>query len=167
MNSHSKMRFHFHQLANTIPRPTMHPLTFLLGWHRPDYDSVWQEKGWLLSPHPLGHFSVGDKWCLSLTLRKASCKKRACLLSQLDQTRPDKPDLPEGPGFWTLTVFISLNSVTVNSILVMLLLAGRWPWFPVLHKQSWGLLIWALKAPGSLFCNHVHVSSCMVVSDIS
>lgn len=62
-------------------------------------------------------------------LRKASCKEKAHLLSQPDQTRPDKPDLPEGPGSRTLTVFISLNSVTMNSIPVMLLLAGTWPWF--------------------------------------
>lgn len=28
---------------------------------RPNDDSVWQEKGWLLSPHPLGHSRFGDK----------------------------------------------------------------------------------------------------------
>lgn len=64
--------------------------------------------------------------------------QREALLAQSarpDQTRPDKPDLPEGPGSWTLTVFISLSGVTVNSILVMLPLAGSWPWFPVVHKQ--------------------------------
>ena len=82
--------------------------------------------------------------------------KRARLLSQPDQTRPDKPDLPQGPGSRTLTVFISLNSVTVNSIRVMLLLAGTRPRFPVVHKQFWGLLIWAWK-PLRLF----YVTVCM------
>lgn len=37
---------------------------------------------------------------LSLMLRKASCKEKACLLSQPDQAKADRLDLPEGP--WLL-----------------------------------------------------------------
>ena len=92
--------------------------------------------------------------------------KSAFLLSQPDQTRPDKPDLPQGPGSRTLTVFISLNSVTVNSIRVMLLLAGTRPWFPVVHKQFWGLLIWAWKPLGFFYVTVCMHSLVKVVWDL-
>lgn len=111
--------------------------TSCAGWLPAPVSKVFSKKGNdhcypCILPSSRGHFNFVDKQSRPLKKTLTLSVAFKGLLSHLDQTRPDqtRPDKPnshKGPGFWTLTCSSSLNSVTMNSIVVKRLLAG-WGW---------------------------------------